>query len=77
MFASIDELTSVHSLIGNECFLMGLESIGIAEKNPRKRCATSWVVNYFLDDATDVAMSFCIIESSKLRRRFVEASMGS
>lgn len=55
---------------------MKLESIRISEHDLCQWCASAWVVDDFLHNTANVAMSFCEVERSKLRWRFVEASMG-
>lgn len=54
------------------CFI----AVGITEGDLSERGASAWIVDDFFDDATDVAMSLCIVKGSELSRRFVEASVG-
>ena len=61
LFASIDELTGVHSFVGDESFGAELESVGITESNFGKRCTTTRVVDDFLDYTTKISMSFRIL----------------
>jgi len=70
ILASVDELASVHAFIGDEGLGAELVAVRVSESNLCERCATAWVVNYVLDNASDVAMSFSVVERSELRRSF-------
>ena len=76
MFPCIDKLSSVHPFISNERLRVSPEPVGIAEDHFCKGGASARVVNYVFNNAPNVSMSFRIIQSSKLSRRFVETSMG-
>jgi hypothetical protein len=65
---SVDELTSEHSLNGNEILSTVLVLVGISEDNLGERSATTRVVNNFLDDSLDVAFSLGEVEGSELSR---------
>jgi hypothetical protein len=62
-FAGIDELASVHALVGDKCFGAVLVAVGIAEDNFGERGTTAGIVDDFLDDASKVAMSFSVLHT--------------
>jgi hypothetical protein len=49
VLASVDELTSVHSLVRNEGLSVKLESVAVSELDLRKRSTSAWVVDDGLD----------------------------
>jgi hypothetical protein len=63
VLSGVDELASVHSLVGDESLGVELESIRVAELNLGERSTTSWVVDDVLYDAANVAMSLCVTAS--------------
>ena len=58
LLASVDELTSVHALIGDEGFCVKLKTVGIAEDDLRERSAAARIVDDVSDYTSYVAMSF-------------------
>lgn len=76
VLAGVDELTSVHALVGDEHLSPILELVGASELHFREGSATAGVVDDLLDYATDVAMSLGEVELSELRRSLVQASVG-
>lgn len=76
VLSSVDELTGVHSLVGDESLGVELESVWIAENDLGEGSTTSWVVNDVLYDTTDVAVSLSIIESSELSGCLVQSGVG-
>lgn len=57
VLASVDELTSVHSLVRDEGLGVELESVWISELNFAKGRTTSRIVDDLLHDAADVTMT--------------------
>jgi hypothetical protein len=76
VLAGVDELTSVHALIGNEDLSPILEFVGVSEGDSSERSAATGIVDDFLDYTTDVAMSLGEVELSELRRGLVQTSVG-
>ena len=73
---SIDELTRVHALVRDEGLGPVLEFVGVAEDDFGERGAAAGVVDDLLDDATDVAVAFAVVEGAELGGCLVEAGMG-
>jgi hypothetical protein len=57
LLSTVNKLSSVHSLSGNEKFLLVLVFVGMSEKDSSKRCSTSWIMDNLFDDTLDVSMS--------------------
>lgn len=55
---------------------MEFEAVWVAELHFGQWCASAGIVNDVFDDTSNVTVFFCEIESSKLRWRLVQASMG-
>lgn len=70
LLSCVDELTGVHAFVGNEGLLVGLESVGVPEFNGGQRSTTTGVVDYVLDDTSDVTVTLSIVEGSELSRVF-------
>jgi len=68
--STVDKLSSVHTLDGDERFLSLLEFIGISELNDSQGRSSSGVVNDILDDSLDVSMTFGIIRGAKTSGAF-------
>jgi hypothetical protein len=77
VLASVDELSGVHALVGNESLGSVLEFVWVSENDSCKGSTTARVVDDLLDYTADVAMSLGEVELSELRRGFVEASVRS
>jgi len=75
LLAGVDELTGVHALVGDESFLVGPESVWISEFNGGQRSTTTGVVDYILDDTSDVSVTLGIIDGSELSWSFSQSSM--
>jgi len=76
ILAGVDELASVHALVGNEDLISVLELVWASEADLRERSATAGVVDDFLDYTANVAMSFGEVELSELCRSLVQAGVG-
>ena len=66
-FASIDELASIHSFVCDESFCAEFVAVGITEGDFGERSTSTGVVDDFLDNTTEVAMSFSVLQSASLR----------
>lgn len=73
VLAGVDELTSVHALVGDEGLGVQLVSVWVAEDDLGERGATACIVDNLLHDTADVAMALGEIVGSELRRSLVEA----
>ena len=76
VLSGVDELSSVHALVGDEGLGVKLEAVWVAENNLGERSTTSWVVDNVLHDTTDVSMTLGVIEVTKCRWRNTEALVG-
>ena len=72
VLAGVDELASVHALVGDEGLGVQLVAVGVAEDDLGQRCATAGVVDDLLHDTTDVSMALGEVEGTELRRRLVK-----
>lgn len=77
VLSSVDELASVHALVGDEGLGVHLELVGVAEDDLGERSATAGIVDDLLDDTTNVSVSLGIVEGSELGGGLVEAVDGS
>jgi hypothetical protein len=69
VLASVDELSSVHALVGNEGFGAKLVSVWVAEGDFCERGATTWVVNYVFDYSSNISMSLSLSNPVSSRSR--------
>lgn len=76
VLSGVDELTGVHALVGNECLLDLLELVGIAESDAGEGSTAAGVVDYLLDDTSDVAMALGEIEVSEFGGGLSQAGVG-
>jgi len=76
VLAGVNELASVHALVGNEHLGPILELVGVSELHLREGGAAAGVVDDLLDYTADVAMSLGEVELSELRGSLVQASVG-
>jgi len=65
--ATVDELTGVHTLSGDKEFFLDLVTVRIPEVDNGEWSTSAWIVNDFLDDTFDVAISFGVVDGSELR----------
>lgn len=65
VLSGVDELASVHALVGDEGLGVELEAVWVAENDLGERSTTSWVVDDVLHDTTDVTVTLSIIEVTK------------
>ena len=72
VLAGVDELASVHALVGDEGLGVKLVAVGVAEDDLGQRRTTAGVVDDLLHDTTDVSMALGKVESAELRRRLVK-----
>ena len=54
-------MASIHSFVGDESFCAKFEAVGIAESDFSERCASTGIVDDFLDNTTEVTMSFRVL----------------
>merc|ERR1711980_3386 len=73
--STVNELTGVHSFNGQEVFFPCLVTVRITEVYYSQRSTSTRVVNNFLDDTFDVAMSFSEILGPELRGSFAVFSV--
>lgn len=73
VLAGVDELTSVHALVGNEGLGVKLVAVGVAEGDFGERGTTAGVVDDLFYDTADITMALSVVESSELCGCFVEA----
>lgn len=66
LVSGINELSSVHSLDGDEIFGFMSVSVWISEDDSSERSSTAWIVNNILDYSLYVTLSFSIIQHSEL-----------
>lgn len=76
VLAGVDELASVHALVGDECLGHQLELVGVAEGDFGEGRTTAGIVDDVLDDTADVAMALSVIEGPELRWGFVQPGVG-
>jgi len=77
VLSSVDELTGVHALVGDEGLGVEFVSVWVTENDPGEWCTTSCIVNDLLHHSADVTVSLGIVVCSKLGRGLVETSVGS
>jgi len=76
VLSGVDELASVHALVGNEGLSVVLEPVRVAESDLSQRSAATAVVDNLLDYTADVAIALSEIESAELGRSLVQAGVG-
>jgi hypothetical protein len=62
VLAGVDELTSVHALVGDEGLGVELESVRVTEDDFGERSTTARIVDYILHNPSNIAMSFGVVE---------------
>lgn len=62
VLSGVDELASVHALVGDESLGVKLESVWVTENDLGERSTTSWVVDDVLDNTADVSMALSVVE---------------
>jgi len=72
VLAGVDELASVHALVGNEGLGVESESIGVTEDNLGQRSTSATLVDDLRDDASHISCTLGIVEGSELGWRFPE-----
>lgn len=75
LLSSVDELSSVHSLVGDEGLLDLLVLVGVAEDNLGERSTSTRVVDDVADDSLHVSMALGIVEVTELRGGLVQAGV--
>jgi len=76
LLADVDELASVHALVGDESLGDLLELVGVTEDNLGERSTTTGIVDDLADDAPQVTMSLSVVEVAELGRSLVQAGVG-
>lgn len=76
VLASVDELASVHALVGNEGLGVVLESVRVTENDLGEGSTAACVVDYLLHNTANVAMSLGVVEGSELGGGLVEPRDG-
>lgn len=75
ILSGIDELASVHALVGDEGLGDLLKLVGVTELDLGERSTTAGVVDDLLHDTTDVSMTLSIVERTELRGGLVETGV--
>lgn len=75
VLARVDELASVHSLVGDEGLGDDLEPVGVTELDLSERSTTAGIVDNLLHDAPDVSMALGEVMDTELSRRLVETGV--
>jgi hypothetical protein len=76
LLPTVDELASVHTLGGDHELSIALEAVRIQELNLGDRRASSWVMDNFLDDSTDVTPTLSIVDGTELDGSLARAGVG-
>jgi len=76
LLSGVDELASVHALVGDEGLGNLLESVGVTEDDLGERGTTTSIVDDLTDDTSKVTVSLGIIEVSELGGSLVQARVG-
>jgi hypothetical protein len=76
LLASVDELASVHALVGDEGLGNLLELVRVAEGDLSEGSTTTGIVDNLLHNTTEVSMALSVIEVSELGRSLVQARVG-
>jgi len=76
VLSGVDELASVHALVGDEGLDVVLESVWVAEDDLSKGSATTGVVNDLLYDTSNVAIALGVVEGSELGGGLVQTGVG-
>ena len=66
VLAGVDELASVHALVGDESLGVQLVAVGVAELNAGEGSTTTGVVDDILHDTADVTMALGEVEGAEL-----------
>jgi len=77
LLSSVDELSSVHSLVGDESLMVDSELVGVTESNTGKWGTSSGVVDDVLDNTADVTVTLAVVEGSELGWVLSKTSVGS
>jgi len=75
VLSSVDELSSVHALVGDEGLGLLLELVGGVEDDAGERSTTTGVVDDLLHDTTDISVTLGEVEVSELGRSLPQASV--
>lgn len=76
VLAGVDELASVHALVGDEGLGVELEAVWVTENDLGERRTTAWVVDNLLHDTADVSMSLGEVVAAELGGSLVETGVG-
>jgi len=75
LLATVNESTGVHSFSSNEGLRSELVAVGVTENNTGQRSTTARIVENFLYNTPDVAITFGKVEGPKTGRVFVVVGM--
>lgn len=76
VLSGVDELTSVHALVGDESLGDLLEAVRVTEADLGQRSTTTRVVNDLLHHTANVSMALSVVESAELGGGLVETGVG-
>ena len=75
VLSGVDELASVHALVGDEGLGDGLELVGVTELDLSEGSTTTSIVNNLLHDAPGVSMTLSVVKDTELGRGLVETGV--
>jgi hypothetical protein len=76
VLSGVDELASVHALVGNEGLGDLLELVGVTELDLGEGSTTAGIVDDLLHDTTSVSMTLSVVERTELGGSLVETGVG-
>lgn len=76
VLSGVDELASVHALVGNEGLGDLLELVGVTELDLGEGSTTAGIVDDLLHDTTGVSMTLSVVERTELGGSLVETGVG-
>jgi len=75
LLPAVNELASVHALRGNHEFSVTLVAVCVQELNLGHRSSTSRIVEDLLDDTTDIAATFGVVDGTKFDSTLASADV--
>jgi len=77
LLSSIDELPSVHALVGNKSLMSELVAVRVTENDLGKWCPSARIVDDVLHDTADISMALTVVEGSELGGVLSQSGVGS
>ena len=75
VLSGVDELASVHALVGDESLVDHLELVGVAELDLGEGSTTAGIVDDLLHNTTDVSMALSVVKGTELGGGLVETGV--